>query len=147
VTKKVLLVSCLLGLASTIPAYASPTSKTVTLSCSAGSPDAIIGQVDVILSDSSGALSVDCTSLLACDSTGGLVSPGAPSTNSTTCVAPFKVAQMTYTLNYSDFDASVSPPTDLGDSNNGAVTGVTLKGSGFSTQIGLNGDLVTLKVK
>jgi hypothetical protein len=54
---------------------------------------------------------------------------------------------MTYTLDYSDFDATSNPPTDIGDGTSGPVSGVILKGSGFTTQLGLNGDLITLKVK
>ena len=144
--KKVLLLFCLLGLISVLPAHASPTNKTITLSCGAGSPDVITGQVDVTLYDITGISSVDC-GLLVCDSSGGLVLPGAPATNSTSCTAGFKVHDMSYTLNYFDYDSAGNL---IDSSNNSAISGVILKGSGFSTQIGPGNypaDTVTLKVK
>lgn len=150
-TKKVLIFSCLLGLIFSLPALANPTNKTITLTCSSGSPDVIIGEVDVTLYDTTGTLSVDC-GLLDCDSSGGLILPGVPSTNSRSCTTAFRVYDMSYVLNYTDYDydTSTNPATVtvIGSSNNGAVSGVILKGSGFSTQIAPNtADIVTLKVK
>lgn len=145
-TKKVLLLSCVLGLMSAFPAHASPTNKKITISCGSGAPDTIIGEVDVTLYDKTGGSSLDC-GLLVCDSSNGSILSGAPPTNSKSCTAPFRVYDMSYTLNYTDYDGNLS---QIDASNNGPVPGVILKGYGFSTWIGpaaYPADTVTLDVK
>src|SRR5579859_1928129 len=101
--KRVLLFSFVMSLISTLPAHASPTNKKITIICSSGSPDVIIGQVDVTVYDSAGSSS-PCVSF-SCDSSGGLVVPGAPATNSASCTPGFRVSGMTYTLYYNDYDS------------------------------------------
>lgn len=149
-TRKVLLLSGIFGLLSALPAHASPTNKTITITCSSGYPNTIIGEVDVTLYDSLGN-SYDCaaagsTFLVACDSSGGSVLPGVPATNSASCTPGFRVYEMSYSLFYNDYDSSLTSIAS------GSVTGagIILRGSGFSTQIvssSSSADSVTLKVK
>jgi predicted nucleic acid-binding Zn ribbon protein len=102
----------------------------------------ITGSVTVTLHDSAGGNSLTCG--LACDSSGSI---GPPPTNSTSCNAPFRVHDMSYTLSYIDTDTS-NPGSPLSGSI--SETGIILKGSGFSIQTGPAshpGDTVTLDVK
>jgi len=139
VTKKVIMLSCILGLTSALPAHASPTNKEITISCSSVAPDVITGSVAVTLNDSAGN-SFAC-GILACDSSGSI---GPPPTNSASCTPRFRVHDMTYTLSYIDTDNSTNPAGSV------SGTGIILKGSGFSTQAGPTihpADTVTLDVK
>ena len=121
-TKKVLLLSCLLGLLSSFPAYASPTDKKITLTCSSISTDVITANVAVTLTDG-GGLSYAC-GLVFCDSSGA----SAPATNSASCTTPFRVHDLSYTLTYVDTDS-------LGNVSQSSTGGTALlRGNGFSVQ-------------
>jgi hypothetical protein len=135
-TKKVLLLSCLLGLLSSFPAYASPTNKKITLTCNSISTDVITANVAVTLTDG-GALSSPC-GLIFCDSSGA----SAPATNSASCTTPFRVHDLSYTLSYVDTDS-------LGNVSQSGTSGIALvRGNGFSVQsTASTGDTVTLDVK
>jgi hypothetical protein len=146
--KKMLLLSCALGLFATLPANASPTKKTITIACSSVDPDVIYGRADVMIFDSSGSSSQTCS--VTCGTSG---SPGLPESFSTDCPLPFRASEVSYILSYTASDTS-SPnyPTD-GVISEGTVDTtaqrVQLKGRGISVQVGPTntGDTVTLKVK
>ena len=135
--KRVLMLACLIGVTASLPAYASPTKKKVTVTCTSVAPATIYGIGTAIFSDSTGD-TFSCP--LVCDNSG---SPGVPVSNSTDCVLSFRDQYLAYTLYYQYTDANgvVSDATSTG-------APVSLNGSGFTTQNGPGGgDAVTLKVK
>jgi hypothetical protein len=137
-TKRVMLLACFLGLMSTIPAYASPTNKTITITCVSVSPNVLTGTVAVTVDD--GAGNIASCGLQLCDSSG--LSTNA--TNSTSCTPPFRVQNMSYTLTYVDTDGNTNPAGQASES------GIALKGKGFSYQIGPTvdpGDTVSFSIK
>lgn len=93
--KIVIVAGCVLGLAlAWIPAYASPTSKKVTITCNSATGDSVTGTADVYLCSSIDTSATDpsnqcvgatqCLSDFTCDSTG-------PISITMPCVASFKV--------------------------------------------------------
>lgn len=147
--KKLLTVSsCVLGLVlACIPAYASPTSKKITLDCSSVAPDIITGNATVTLCGSSttgvcGGLTFTCPSTpVYCDSSGAT----APISTTVGCIAPFRVDAMSATIGFIDYAGSISSTTII--DTGGSSPASTLSGRGFTTTDGYNSDTVTLTVK
>jgi hypothetical protein len=135
---------CVLGLAvACIPAYANPTSKKITLTCSSSTGDAVSGSVDVILCDSTQCVQSIACPQVTCDS----VSISTTTLCSTdTAQVPFKVGAVHVNVCYQQ-DEDLQPTCTPHPDTVGA--GVAITGKGFFTVVGpgTDSDTVTLTVK
>ena len=104
-TKILIVVGCILGLAlAWIPAYASPTSKKVTITCTSTGPDTVTGYASVMLCDTpSCGNSVTCQPdpVVSCDTSANMISQTAVCSTGTALV-PFKVGAVSIVIECSD---------------------------------------------
>ena len=104
-TKILIVVGCVLGLAlAWIPAYASPTSKKITVTCTSTKGDVVIGSAAVTLCSSIDPTLPDaqqcirptiCPTTVTCESTGTISS-------TMVCSAPYKVGGVSITIGCQD---------------------------------------------
>jgi hypothetical protein len=124
-----IVLGCLLGLAlACIPAYASPTHKNITVTCTSSDGNEVItGDATVTLCATLATCTkqfVVCPQIL-CDSSG----TNQPISITVSCDAPFKVGGLTAQIDFLDSEghtAGSSPSVD------------SLTGKGFSTSVAPN---------
>ena len=147
---RIIIVSgCLLGLAlACIPAYASPTDKKITLTCSSLIPDNVSGSVNVTLCETTncgnapGDDSITCPQV-NCDTASTVSITTVCSTDS--AAPPFKVGAVSVNLCIQE-DQDGQPTCTPHPGTGG---GIALTGKGFSTAVGssTDSDTVSLTVK
>jgi hypothetical protein len=142
--KIMIVAGCLLGLAlACIPAYASPTNKKITLSCSSAAGDSVAGSVNVTLCDSPACdQSFPCLPV-ACDSANTVSTTVVCSTDAAT--VPFKVGAVSINICYQE-DEDGGPNCTQHPGTGG---GIAMGGKGFFTVVGpgTDSDTVSLIVK
>ena len=147
--KIMIVAGCLLGLAlACIPAYASPTNKKITLSCSSAASDSVTGSATVTLCETTncgsvpGDDSVTCPPVM-CDISGTVSITNACSTDAAT--VPFKVGAVSANTCYQQ-DEDLQPTCTPHPGTGG---GIAITGKGFFTVVGPgnDGDTVSLTVK
>ena len=139
--KRTFIISCWLLVASCLPAYASPTSKKITLTCNSVAPDYVTANASIVLcaSSASGLCNGDtfpCPQV-SCDN--------VTTSMTVVCTATSKVDGLMGQANANDYDANGS---QIG--SGGSSPSSTLGGKGFSTTFPVtsnSGDTVTLTVK
>lgn len=140
---------CVLGLAvAGMPAYANPTSKKITLTCSSVAPDNVKGSATVQLCETTncgsvaGDNSVTCPPI-PCDTLGTISSTVLCDTAATT--TPFRVGALSVNVCIQQ-DEDIQPTCT-------PHTGIALTGKGFFTVVGpqppspIDSDRVSLIVK
>lgn len=148
--KVVIALGCLLGLAAAcIPAYANPTDKKITLTCSSLAPDNVKGSATVTLCETTncgntlGDDSITCPQVM-CDTAGTISVTSVCSTDS--AGTPFKVGAVSVNVCYQQ-DEEQQGATCTPHPGNGGGTAIT--GKGFATAVAPGGDsdTVSLTVK
>jgi hypothetical protein len=139
-TNKVLLLACLIGVTASLPAYASPTKKKITLTCDSPVGNTITGQATVTFDDPTSDSTYTCSTSLDCDSTS---SSGVPHSKTADCPLPFRSNELgAFSLSFQDGPLS---------GKTGLTSGpIIVKGRGMSFWDGPDdgsGDTVTLTVK
>jgi hypothetical protein len=101
--KRLAVLVCLLGMVFvSMPAYANPKDKKITLTCGSIAPDTISAHATVTLCEAASATcggQMSACPTVSCDS-------GGDASVTISCSAPFKVDAVSFTENYTDSDGS-----------------------------------------